>query len=94
MTLVSEPQEGSQDNEDDQPQHSVQGQRIHQQGQKMDADRGQPVLRRTLSERSIVEALAGLRVFAGRRTLDFTSTAQPNSTYAKRQQIFNVYAAL
>ena len=43
----------------------------------MDADRGQPVLRRTLSERSIVEAVAGLRVFAGRRTLDSTSTAQP-----------------
>jgi hypothetical protein len=60
MNLESEPQEGSKDHEDDQPQHSGQGQRIAQQGQKMDADRGQPVLRRTLPEHSIVEALAGL----------------------------------
>jgi hypothetical protein len=77
MNLETEPQERRKDHEDDQSQHSGEGQRIAQQGQKMDADRGQPVLRPTLPERSIVEALARLRPVAGRRTLELHVAVGP-----------------
>ena len=50
--------------------HPQQGQRITQQGQEMDAARGQSVLPYTLHKRSIVEALAGLL------TLDFVCTTK------------------
>ena len=63
-----------------------QGQRIAQQGQKMEVARRQPVLPRTLPERSIVEALAGLRALAGLLTLDLPMLHECNQCPQRRKR--------